>query len=100
MELLEARILGFAHSAYSDLHEALTRFSLLVAQARAIGEKLLHRTHDGIVNLRVVPVEPFAEIFVAFELKTRNRARPVEPRAAVVTVLGIRQQQVRLQDAI
>src|SRR5580658_785289 len=99
-ELAEGGLVGFSDRAHADLYEALAGFGVLVAQAGAVGEELLHWTHDGVVNLRVVAVEPFAEVFMTLELKTGHGARPVEPRATIVAVLRIRQQQRYLQAAV
>src|ERR1039457_5080282 len=99
-KLAEGGLLGSTNRADPDFHEALAWFRFLVAQAHAVREELLHRPRDGIANLRVVLVESFAEIFVTLKLKTRNGARPVKPRAAVVAVVGVRQQQLYLQNVV
>src|SRR5690349_7679144 len=84
LEPLVGGLIGFLHHAYADADEALARLGVGVSQSSVMSEKLLHRTGNRIVRLRVVLVEPGAEVLVAFVAQAVDHARPIEPRAPIV----------------
>ena len=76
---------GLRTRADADAHERPARLGLGVAEADVLaGQELLDRPGDRVVELRVVLLEPLPEVLVAVPLQARDRARPVEARAAVV----------------
>src|SRR5690349_18896952 len=87
VKLPKRRLIGPAQRAHSDLDERLAGLGLLIPQAAAAGKKLLHRPLDRVMNFWVVPVEPLSEVGVPVPFQTRNYARPVEARAAIISIL-------------
>ena len=81
----------------ADLDEGLTGFGGIEALA---GDVFLHRAADRIVKLGIVLGIPAAEIAVTPGLKVGDHARPVEPRGAIVTTLGIRQIEDRGDETV
>ena len=100
LELLERPLLRLADRADADLDEALAGLDVVVTETYAVGEKLLHRTQDGIVELRIVAVEPLAEIVVALEFEACDLARPIEARGAVVALLRVGQVELGADRAV
>ena len=86
-----------AQYTHADLDEGLTGFGGIEALA---GDELLHRAADRIVKLGIVFGIPAAEVAVTTGLQIGDDARPVEPRGAIVTTLGIRQIQDRGDETV
>ena len=93
-------LLGFANGADTDPHEALSDLRFRVTESRLAGEKLLHRTGDGVVDLRIVAIEPLPEVLVSVPLEAGYHARPVEAGAAVVPGLRIGQIKRRANGGV
>ena len=73
-EPLEFCLIRLAKRADSDAHEFTARLGFVVSDGRFVINKLLHRSHDRVVQLRVIFRKPLSEIFVVFELQTLNHA--------------------------
>ena len=58
------------------------------------------RSHDGVVDLRVVLVEPLAEIFATAHAQAGDLPRPVESGPAVVAALRIGQIELGRDRAV
>jgi hypothetical protein len=93
-ESLELRVVGLAHRAHAYAHEVLSWLGLVITHCRFVIHELFDRTHDGVVQLRVILRKPLAKIFVVFGFETLNHTRPVEPRAAIVAAFRIRKQKL------
>jgi hypothetical protein len=86
LELLEGAFVGPADRADADLDEALAGLHVVVAEAQASGEKLLHRAEDAVVVVGIVVVEPLAEVAVALEFEAGDLPGPVEAGGAIVAL--------------
>src|ERR1035441_8629447 len=73
---------------------------LVVAQAYAAGEELLHRTQDGVVELRIVAVEPLSEVVVTLKFQAGDLPRPIEAGGAVVALQRVGQVEFGADRAI
>ena len=93
-------LLGLTNGADTDPHEALAHLRFGVAESRLAGEKLLYRTGDGVVDFRVVAIEPLPEVLVSVPLEAGDHARPVEAGAAVVPGLRIGQIKRRANGGV
>ena len=90
-ETLIRAILGLAEDADADPHEGAADRRLLIPEAGIACQELLDRSHDGVVDLRVVLVEPLTEIFATAHAQAGDLPRPVESGPAVVAALSIGQ---------
>ena len=80
-------LLGFADGAHAHADKTPAFRSLVISNIL----EFLNRSGDRIVAQRVVALEPGTEVVVPLKFKRCNHARPVEPRAAVVSLLSVRQ---------
>src|SRR5262249_40874344 len=94
LELPVLRLIGLADRSDADLDEILAGLNLIEPETRAFSQEFFHGTGDGIVDLRIVALEPFAEVVVAFVFQAEDHAGPVEPRGLVVALLRVRQVEL------
>ena len=95
LEPAVGRFLWLADGAHANSDKALAWLCLGVAKPGVPGEELLDRPGDRVVDLRIVAIEPLAEVLVAIPFQTGNGAGPVESSAAVVTLLRVGQVERR-----
>src|SRR5208283_624678 len=72
-----------AHRPHADPDEILPRLRRLVSKSRPIGEKLLHGSRDGVMNLRIMMFIPALYKLMALVFEAEDDTGPVKPGAAV-----------------
>ena len=100
LEPAVGRFLGLSNGAHANSNKALAWLCLGVAKPGVPGEKLLDRSRDRVVDLRIVALEPWAEVLVAVPFQTGNGTGPIETSAPVVALLRVRQIERRANAGI
>src|SRR5471030_2694861 len=100
LEVVKLGLFRFAQHAHADADESAARQSLVIPQGRIPGLEGFHRTGDGIVQLRIVTVEPLPEELVPLVLQAGDHAGPVEPCRPVIAVIGVRKVELCANGAV